>query len=74
MEFLILLFGFIILDLAALRWGVDSGDGIDSAEWQRRYTWALRMVGPSTSYVGRSASMPMLPLPLLPRNVMLNVF
>ena len=63
MEFLILLLGFILLDLAALRWGVDSGDGIDSPEWQRRYTWALRMVGASTSYVGRGASMPALPLP-----------
>ena len=72
MEFLILLFGFILLDLAALRWGVDSGDSIDSPEWQRRYTWALRMIG--TSYVSPRPSMPTLPLPPLPRNVMLNVF
>ncbi len=72
MEFLILLLGFILLDLAALRWGVDSGDGIDSPEWQRRYMWALRMVG--TSYINRGPSMPTLPLPPLPRNVMLNVF
>jgi hypothetical protein len=26
----------IILDIAALRWGADSRDGIDSAEWRRR--------------------------------------
>jgi hypothetical protein len=74
MEFLILLLGFILLDLAALRWGVDSGDGIDSPEWQRRYMWALRMVGTSTSYIGRAASMSTLPLPPLPKNIMLNVF
>lgn len=72
MEFLILLLGFILLDLTALRWGVDSGDGIDSPEWQRRYMWALRMVGTSTSYVSRSISMP--PLPPLPKNIMLNMF
>ncbi len=74
MEFLILLFGFILLDLAALRWGVDSGDGINSPEWQRRYTWALRMVGTSTSYISRAASMPALPLPPLPKSIMLNLF
>jgi hypothetical protein len=74
MEFLILLLGLILLDLAALRWGVDSGDGIDSPEWKRRYTWTLRMVGTSTSYANRSASIPTLRLPPVPRNVMLNVF
>ncbi|HLI07600.1 MAG TPA: hypothetical protein VKV40_13600 [Ktedonobacteraceae bacterium] len=73
MEFFILLLGFILLDLAALRWGVDSGDGINSPEWSRRYTWALRMVGTSTGYTNHSVSMPAPHLPPLPRNVMLNM-
>ena len=34
--FLILLALFIVLDLAALRWGVDSTDTLDSCEWERR--------------------------------------
>ncbi len=28
-----------ILDIAALRWGADSSDGIDSQEWERRRNW-----------------------------------
>jgi len=28
----------VVLGLAALRWGIDSRDGIDSPEWQRRAT------------------------------------
>jgi hypothetical protein len=33
---LFLLAALIVLDLAAWKWGVDSGDGIDSPEWERR--------------------------------------
>jgi hypothetical protein len=29
----------LVLDIAALRWGADSGDGIDSPEWERRRQW-----------------------------------
>ena len=29
----------LALDLAALRWGVDSTDGPDSLEWERRRSW-----------------------------------
>jgi hypothetical protein len=37
MEFIaILLLALIVLDIAALRWGKDSTDGIDSPEWERR--------------------------------------
>lgn len=36
MEFAILALILIVLDLAALRWGVDSRDGLNSPEWQRR--------------------------------------
>ena len=30
---------FILLDLAAWRWGVDSRDGFASPEWDRRREW-----------------------------------
>jgi hypothetical protein len=29
----------LLLDVAALRWGVDSTDGADSPEWERRRRW-----------------------------------
>jgi hypothetical protein len=32
---------FILLDIAAMRWGYDSRDGIDSPEWRRRQEWQL---------------------------------
>jgi hypothetical protein len=32
----VLLIALIVLDIAALRWGVDSTDGINSPEWERR--------------------------------------
>ena len=31
----------IVLDVVALRWGYDSRDGIDCAEWKRRREWAF---------------------------------
>ena len=34
---LILLALFIVFDMAALSWGVDSTDGIASREWERRW-------------------------------------
>lgn len=36
MEFAILVLVLIFLDLAALRWGVDSREGVSSPEWNRR--------------------------------------
>jgi len=30
---------FIVLDVAALRWGVDSTEAFTSAEWERRLNW-----------------------------------
>ena len=33
------LFGLLVLDFAAWRWGVDSTDGPASAEWERRRAW-----------------------------------
>jgi hypothetical protein len=35
-EMIILLIALIVLDIAALRWGIDSTDGINSPEWERR--------------------------------------
>ena len=32
---------FVLLDVAALRWGYDSRDGINGAEWTRRQEWLL---------------------------------
>jgi hypothetical protein len=31
---------FIVLDLAALRWGMDSTESVDSCEWERRWQWS----------------------------------
>lgn len=36
MELVILIISLVLLDLAALRWGADSRDTIDSLEWERR--------------------------------------
>jgi hypothetical protein len=30
---------FIVLDIAALRWGMDSTERVDSGEWERRLYW-----------------------------------
>ena len=30
---------FIVLDVAALRWGVDSREALNSVEWERRLNW-----------------------------------
>jgi len=40
MEFIIgLLIIVVVLDIATLRWGFDSTDGINSLEWLRRQEW-----------------------------------
>ena len=38
---LVFLFLLLIFDIAAMRWGVDSSDGLESKEWERRrhYVW-----------------------------------
>jgi hypothetical protein len=36
MEFVIFVMVLILLDLAAIRWGVDSRDSIHNLEWERR--------------------------------------
>ncbi len=43
MEFVIIFLIVIALDIAALRWGSDSRDTIESAEWQRRNQWLLHV-------------------------------
>jgi hypothetical protein len=39
MDITIILVVLIALPLAALRWGVNSTDGINSPEWERRQRW-----------------------------------
>lgn len=39
MDLLVVLILIIVLDIAALAWGVDSRDGINSPEWERRLQW-----------------------------------
>jgi hypothetical protein len=39
MDITIILVALIALALAALRLGVDSTDGINSTEWERRQRW-----------------------------------
>ena len=36
---IILLALFIVFDIIALRWSVDSTEGITSREWDRRWDW-----------------------------------
>lgn len=36
---LVLVLTFVILDMAALRWGIDTTERIDSCEWGRREQW-----------------------------------
>jgi hypothetical protein len=35
----ILLMGLLVFNGAAWRWGFDSRDSLDSAEWERRRNW-----------------------------------
>jgi hypothetical protein len=39
MDIIIIVIALIALALAALRWGVNSLDGIHSPEWERRQRW-----------------------------------
>jgi hypothetical protein len=39
MDVIIILIALIAFALAALRWGVNSTDGINSPEWERRQNW-----------------------------------
>ena len=39
MDVIIILIAQIALALAALRWGVNSTDGIHGTEWERRQRW-----------------------------------
>ena len=39
MELLLITILFLLFDAAALLWGVDSRDGVNSPEWERRHAW-----------------------------------
>jgi hypothetical protein len=36
---LVFVLAFVLLDMAAMRWGVDSTEDINSCEWSRREHW-----------------------------------
>ena len=37
----VIVFAWVILDIAALKWGCDSREGVGSAEWEKRRHAAL---------------------------------
>ncbi len=39
MELTLILVGLLLFDWAALRWGADSRECLDSLEWERRRQW-----------------------------------
>ncbi|HET7081603.1 MAG TPA: hypothetical protein VFM49_29595 [Chloroflexia bacterium] len=39
MELLLIVAALLLLGFASLRWGVDSREGVDDAEWARRKAW-----------------------------------
>lgn len=39
MEILVLVVSLVVFDVAALRWGANSADGVYSPEWERRRRW-----------------------------------
>ena len=39
MNIIIIMIAFVAFALAALRWGANSTDGINSTEWERRQCW-----------------------------------
>ena len=39
MDIISILIAFVALALAALRWGANGADGINSTEWERRQCW-----------------------------------
>lgn len=41
---------FVLLDIAALRWGSDTTEGIDSCEWYRREHWGEKASEQVTTY------------------------
>ena len=47
---LILLALFVVFDMAALRWGVDSTEGIASCEWTRRWHWSNNVDNQRVTY------------------------
>ena len=36
---LIFVLAFVLFDMAAMRWGIDTTEGMDSCEWNRREHW-----------------------------------
>ena len=51
-----LIFSLVALDVAALLWGADSRDGLESPEWERRRTWNEDRDGIASQESGRRRS------------------
>ena len=39
MELVFIVIGLVLFDIAAVRWGADSRESVDSPEWTRRKSW-----------------------------------
>ena len=39
MELVFIVIGLVLIDIAAVRWGADSRESVDSPEWTRRKSW-----------------------------------
>ena len=39
MDMMIVVLILVAIDIAAMKWGFNSSDGIDSQEWARRRAW-----------------------------------
>ena len=50
MAILIIVLAFVLFDMAALRWGVDSTEGVNSREWDRRAHWGEKTSGLVEAY------------------------
>ena len=66
-----LLGGLLLLGYAAVRWGVDSTDNVDSPEWNRRRNWRVGL--PTRRAAGNELlELYAAPLPVLGREIPLG--
>ena len=56
MDLVIAVLALTLLAVAANRWGIDSADGVDSSEWERRRAWRASHGSAQSSVVSRRSS------------------